>query len=323
MVWELLGIPIGIVFLYFGSEWMVDGAKKMAFRLGVAPFVVGLTVVAFGSSAPEAITSVVSSANPQIIVGNIVGSNIANVGLAIGLAAILSPIACKYKEIRFELMSMMIATIAITLMSTMGYLNWVDGIILVSALFVFVYAVYRLKRNAPADESIDPDLIEESKSVSMPMWKCVVLVVVGIIALYVGAKAFIAGSVELASMIGISDLLVGLIVVAVGTSLPELCICLLAAHRHENELVVSNIVGSIVFNCFFALGVGLFGATVPITHYVLVFHMPVMIILAGLMFIMIKSGNCISRKEGVILTGIYAVYIALMVIFPELSSGVV
>ena len=117
MSWELIGIPIGIVFLYFGSEWMVDGAKKIAFRLGIAPFVVGLTVVAFGSSAPEAITSLVSGSNPQIIAGNIVGSNIANVGIAIGLSALMAPLACKYKEIRFELITMMAASIGITLLA--------------------------------------------------------------------------------------------------------------------------------------------------------------------------------------------------------------
>lgn len=323
MSWILLGIPIGIVFLYLGSEWMVDGAKKMAFRLGITPFVVGLTVVAFGSSAPEAITSLVSGDNPQIIVGNIVGSNIANVGLAIGLAALISPIACKFKTIRFELISMMISVFVITLLALYGHYNWAMGIFLVIMLFLFVIAVYKYKTATGSTE--DSYEIEETQEdiLKTPMWKSSIMVILGIIALYIGAKSFIAGSVELAHIFGISDLLVGLLVVAVGTSLPELCICLLAAYRHENELVVSNIVGSIIFNSFFALGIGALVTTVPITHYTLVFHMPVMIIMSALLFLMIRTGNKINRIEGAALVGIYVVYIALMGLFPELTSGVV
>jgi cation:H+ antiporter len=319
----LLGIPIGLVFLYYGSEWMVDGAKKMAFRMGVTPFVVGLTVVAFGSSAPEAVTSLVSGNNPQIIIGNIVGSNTANIGLAIGLAAIISPVVCKYKEIRFELVTMMISIFVITLLALNGYYNWIIGLFLIACLFAFVYSVYVFKAKGRKDAPVeDKELAEESKDTSTPIWKSSIMVVLGILVLYVGAKVFIAGSVELAGIIGISDLLVGLLVVAVGTSLPELCICLLAAYRHENELVVSNIVGSIIFNSFFALGIGALVANVPITHYMLVFHMPVMILMGALMFIMIKSKDRISRPSGFLLFGIYAAYVALMAIFPELTSGV-
>ena len=322
MSWLLLGIPIGIILLYYGSEWMVDGAKKMALRLGVTPFVVGLTVVAFGSSAPEAITSLVSSANPQIIVGNIVGSNIANIGLAIALAAIISPIICSYKQIRFELISMLISTAVITVMALRGSLGWVEGIILVVSLFIFVGAVYYLKKDAPNTEKvIDPDILEDEHNTT-PIWISCTLVIVGIVVLYFGAQAFIKGAVELSSILGVSDLLVGLLVVAVGTSLPELCICLVAAYRHENELVVSNIVGSIVFNCFFALGIGLLFTTVPITHYMLVFHMPVMILMTVLMYMIIKSGNKIKRSEGVLLFAIYMIYLALMVIYPELTQSI-
>lgn len=323
MVWELLGIPIGMILLYFGSEWMVDGAKKMAFRIGVTPFVVGLTVVAFGSSAPEAVTSMVSGDNPQIIVGNIVGSNIADVGLAIGLAALISPVVCQYKEIRFELISMMISVIIVALLALNGYLNWVMGVFLVAALFVFVFCIYKYKAKLKEITASDKELEEESKNIVTSMWKCVVLVVVGIVVLYFGARAFITGSVELASMLGVSDLMIGLLVVAIGTSLPEICICILAAYRHENEIVVSNIVGSIIFNCFFALGVGALVTNVPIAHYTMVFHIPVMILFAALMFIMVRSRNKITKKDGVLLVSVYLAYIVLMIIFPELTSGVV
>ncbi len=322
MSWILLGIPIGIVLLYFGSEWMVDGAKKMAIRLGVTPFMVGLTVVAFGSSSPEVVTSLVSGNNPQIILGNIVGSNIANVGLAIGLAALISPIVCKYTEIKFELISMMVAVFVVSLMALSGSLGLIEGIILVAALFIFVYLAYRFKKDKKqVDDEEVVAVIEES--VKTPLWKCIVLVVVGLLLLYFGARAFVDGAVVLAEMFGVSDLMIGLIVVAVGTSLPELCICIIAAYRKENEIVVSNIVGSIVFNCFFALGVGVMYTTVPVTHYTIVFHLPVMILMAALLAIMIRTGNKVNRLEGVVLIGIYVTYVALMGLFPELTEGII
>ena len=318
MSWELIGIPIGIVFLYFGSEWMVDGAKKIAFRLGIAPFVVGLTVVAFGSSAPEAITSLVSANNPQIIAGNIVGSNIANVGIAIGLSALMAPLACKYKEIRFELITMMAASIGITLLATMGAIGWPVGLVLIAILFAFVYTVYRMK----VSDASDPELEKEAAENTTPLWKSAIMVVLGIACLYIGAKAFIAGAVELASMIGISDLLVGLIVVAIGTSLPEICICILGARRREVDLVISNIVGSNIFNALFVLGVGSLVTDVPFTEYMVIFHMPVMILLSAMLFAMIYKNNSVGKKGGALLLGVYFVYIALMAVFPQLTSGI-
>ena len=318
----LLGIPIGIILLYLGSEWMVDGAKKMAIRLGVTPFLVGLTVVAMGSSAPETITSLVSSNNPQIIIGNIVGSNIANVGLAIGLAALISPIVCRFDDIRFEIFSMVAAVVIIFVLALTGNLGLIQGAILVSALFVFIYFTYRLKRGTGGKDS-ENDELEREESTKTPLWKCIMFVIAGVIFLYFGARVFIEGAVELAGMFGVSELMIGLIVVAIGVCLPELSICIVAAYRKENELVVSNIVGSVVFNSFFALGIGVMYTTVAISHYVIVFHLPVMIMMAVLLVLMIKAGNRVTRWEGLMLIGIYAAYIALMGLFPELTQGMI
>ena len=318
MSWMLLGIPLGVILLYLGSEWMVDGAKKTAIRLGVTPFLVGLTVVALGSSAPEVVTSLLSSNNPQIIVGNIVGSNIANVGLAIGIAAVISPIACRFAGIKFEIASMLTAVLIVSLLALTGVLGLFHGMILLSALFIFIYLTYRLKKGSAAEKDEESEKEETKKT---PMWKCVVLVVAGMIFLYLGARVFIGGAVELAGMFGVSDLMIGLIVVAIGVSLPELCICVVAAYRKENELVVSNIVGSVVFNCFFALGAGVVFTTVPVTHYTMVFHLPVMLLMAALLVLMIRAGNKVTRWEGAVLICIYAAYISLMGIFPELTQG--
>ena len=213
---------------------------------------------------------------------------------------------------------MMAASIGITLLATMGSISWPVGLVLIAILLTFVYAVYRMK----VSDASDPELEKEAAENTTPVWKSAIMVVLGIACLYIGAKAFIAGAVELASMIGISDLLVGLIVVAIGTSLPEICICILGARRGEVDLVISNIVGSNIFNALFVLGVGTLVTDVPFTEYMVIFHMPVMILLSAMLFAMIYKNNSVGKKGGALLLGVYFVYIALMAVFPQLTSGI-
>lgn len=317
MEWVLFGIPIGIVFLYIGSELTVDGAKKFALRLGITPFAVGLTIVAVGSSAPEAITSLVSRENPEIIIGNILGSNSANAGIAIGLAAIISPIACKFADIKFEMAAMLTATLAIFALSLNGVIGYVDGIILLAMLVLFVVGVYRFKAKDAKEEAE-----EEEEPSGTPPAICLIMVAAGIALLYFGARWFVDGAVRLAEMSGMSDLMIGIVLVAIGSALPEICICLMAAYHGENELAVSNVVGSIVFNTFFALGVGALFVNIPIGTTTLMFHIPVMIFLAAVVFVSVYLKNAVGRKTGTLLFSAYAVYLALMFIFPELTSGV-
>ena len=321
MDWILLGIPIGIVMLYFGSDWMVKGGKGLALRLGVAPFVIGLTVLAFGSSAPECVTSIVSGDTPQIIIGNVVGSNIANIGLAIGLAALVGPLAAKYSTMRFELIVMMLSAVLITVMAMTGAIGTVEGLILMVLLFVFVFSVYRLKKDdAEGQEAYTSEVEEDDGPEFMRKTPFqILLVIVGLVLLYFGARFFIDGAKELASMVGVSDMLIGLIVVAIGTSLPELCISVMAAYRGEADLAVSNIVGSNIFNAFFVLGVGASLSTVPIVDSMMCFHLPVMLIFSAVMFLMIRGRNRIDRPMGAILVAMYAVYIAVMAFIPSLT----
>ncbi len=319
MFW-LLGIVLGIIMLYFGSDWLVDGAKKLAIRLGIAPFVIGLTVLAFGSSAPECITSIVSTSNPDIIMGNVIGSNIANIGLCIGLAALLNPMVAKYASMRFEIATMVFSAVLITLLGIAGFIGFIDGIILMSLLIIFILAVYFMKRgNKEGQESyvaeIDTDIDRSTKKLVLWIGMCIV----GLVLLYFGARFFIDGATQLAEMIGVSELMIGLIVVAIGTSLPELCISLMASFRGENELAVSNIVGSNIFNAFFVLGVGASLVNVPVSDITLSFHMPVMIALSVIMFIMVWRKNEISKLSGAFLLAIYVAYVLAMALVPSLT----
>ena len=319
MFW-LIGMILGVVMLYFGSDWLVDGAKKLALRLGIAPFVIGLTILAFGSSAPECVTSIVSTSNPDIIMGNVIGSNIANIGLCIGLAAILNPIVAKYSSMRFEIITMVFSALLITVMGISGFIGFIDGLILMTLLIVFVLSVYFMKRgDKEGQESyvseIDTEIDRSTKKLLLWIGMCAV----GLVLLYFGARFFIEGATDLAKEIGVSELMIGLIVVAIGTSLPELCISLMASYRGENELAVSNIVGSNIFNAFFVLGIGASLADVPISDKTLMFHMPVMIGLSLIMFLMVWKRNGISKVSGALLLSIYIAYILAMAFVPSLT----
>ncbi|MDR1690345.1 MAG: hypothetical protein LBR42_00690, partial [Candidatus Methanoplasma sp.] len=203
-----------------------------------------------------------------------------------------------------------------------GSLGFVAGLILITALFIFIFLTYKYRKDS-TDVDHEEEESEREESIRTPMWKCIILVLAGILLLYFGARAFIAGAVELAGLFGVSELMIGLIVVALGVSLPEVCITVIAAYHKENELVVSNIVGSVVFNCFFALGFGVLFTTVPVTHYTMIFHLPIMVIMVLLLVAMVKTGGRITRWEGVGLVGVYVGYIALMALFPELTQGIV
>jgi cation:H+ antiporter len=315
MFWILVSLVAGSAMLYFGSEWLVRGAKGLALRLGVSPFVIGLTIVAFGSSAPECITSVVSTSNPSLIIGNVVGSNIANVGLAIGLAAIVGPMAARFKDMKLEICVMMAACIGLCLLGLTGSIGRVTGIILIALLLVFIFYVFRRKKSDETGQAAYVDDVSEEK---LPTWLLAVMTVAGLVVLYFGARFFIDGAKDLAAMLGVSDMIIGLIVVAIGTSLPEMCISIMAAHKGEADLAVANIVGSNIFNVFFVLGVGAALVDIPVSESMMYFHMPVMLLFATAMFLAVYLRNRIERPTGLLFVGMYAVYIAIMGMVPSL-----
>ena len=314
----LLGIPVGIILLYLGSEWLVKGGKGLALRLGVPPFVIGLTILAFGSSAPECITSIVSTETPEIIIGNVIGSNIANIGIAIGLAAVIAPMAAKYSTMKIELAVMLLTAVALLALAFVGFAGLIIGAVFVVALVVFVYAVYRLKKNdAEGQASYTSDVGEDEKSEGYAM--LIALVVLGLILLYFGARFFVDGAVELSHILGMSEMFIGLVVVAIGTSLPEICISVLAARRGENDMAVANIVGSNIFNILFVLGIGAVLVDVPIPHSALIFHMPVMLLLTAVMILAVYKQNRISRPVGLFFISVYIAYVAIMMAVPSLT----
>ena len=293
MEWVLLGIPVGIIFLYFGSEALVDGGKNMALRLGITPFVIGLTVLAFGTSAPEAITSVVSRNDPGIVIGNVVGSNIVNIAVCIGLASIIFPISSVFRDNRIEFVTMILASLVVLVMA-FGGIGTIEGIILILMLIMFIFIVYKTKVNSPEAQAEAAEMGEAD----MPMWRCVLYIAAGLVLLYFGADMFVDGSKEVAEMAGVSELVIGLFLVAIGTSLPELCVSIMAAFRHENDIAVSNIIGSNIFNAFFVLGIGAVITDIPVYDSLFTLHIPVMILLSVLMTLFIWKWGKVDRISG-------------------------
>lgn len=314
MEWVLLGIPVGIVFLYFGSEALVDGGKNMALRLGITPFVVGLTVLAFGTSAPEAITSIVSRNDPGIIIGNVVGSNIVNIAVCIGLAAMIFPISSVFRDNRIEFITMILASLIVLVMA-FGGIGTVEGIILLLLLLLFIFIVYKTKVNSPEAQAEAAEMGEADK----PMWKCVLYIIAGLVLLYFGADMFVDGSKEIAEMMGVSELVIGLFLVAIGTSLPELCVSIMAAFRHENDIAVSNIIGSNIFNAFFVLGIGAVITDIPVYDSLFTLHIPVMILLSVLMTLFIWKWGKVNRISGSILVAVYVAYAVIILAMPNLA----
>ena len=314
MDWVLLGIPVGIVFLYFGSEALVDGGKNLALRLGITPFVIGLTVLAFGTSAPEAITSIVSRNDPGIIIGNVVGSNIVNIAVCIGLAAMIFPISSKFEDNRIEFVTMVLASLIVLVMA-FGGIGLIKGIILLALLFLFIVIIYKTKVNTPEAEAE----AEEVGEADMATWKAVVYILAGLVLLYFGADMFVEGSKDVAERMGVSELVIGLFLVAIGTSLPELCVSIMAAFRHENDIAVSNIIGSNIFNAFFVLGIGACISDIPVYDSLFTLHIPVMILLSVLMAAFIWKWGRINRFSGALIAGIYVIYAIIILAMPDLA----
>ena len=319
MFWIAACLIVGSVMLYFASDWLVTGAKGLARRLGVSPFVIGLTIVAFGSSAPECITSIVSTSDPPLIIGNVVGSNIANIGLAIGLAALAGPMAAKYESMRVEMIAMIASAVGLCAISFIGDIGRIAGIGMIILLFVFLYIVFtRKKTDGAGKEMYESEAVESPNSDRHGAPFLAVMVVVGLVLLYFGARFFIDGAKDLATLMGVSDLVVGLIVVAIGTSLPEICISFMASRRGEADLAVANIVGSNIFNILFVLGIGAVLVDIPISESLLIFHLPVMLLFSVVMFAVVRARGKIERPTGAIFVAMYAAYVGIMAMIPDL-----
>ncbi len=306
---DVLLLVLGIGVLYFGAEWLVRGAARLAGSLGVSPMVVGLTVVSFGTSAPELVVCTVAAwgGNPDLAIGNVMGSNLANIGLILGLTSMIRPLEVHSRVVWREMPIMLIVTLAIYPLAWDLEIGSGDGVILLLALAAYLMFVFQSVGSETSDVLHEyEDFIEAAgEKESRVRMGDVSLVIVGSAGLVLGGYCIVEGAVQVASALGIPQVIVGLTVVAVGTSLPELATSLVAAARREADIAVGNVIGSNIFNFAAILGTASIVAPLPIQPSVLTEELPAVLLMSLLLFPVLRSGWRIRRWEGTILVAAY------------------
>jgi len=303
---------VGLGLLIAGGEALVKGAGRIALSFGISPIVIGLTVVAFGTSAPELAVSVGASFSgaPDLIIGNVVGSNIYNILLIIGLSALIAPLIVGRQLVRREVPLMVAASLGTILLALDGSIGRLDGLLLFGSLLVWLGFLLRESRGIERTEAHDAAEVSTARRDRI---RSLAYIVAGLLMLVVGARWLVDGAVSVASALGLSDLVIGLTVVAIGTSLPELATSIIATVRGERDIAVGNIVGSNVFNLLAVLGLSaLIAGEVPVAQGALTFDLPVMAAVAVACLPIFFTGYRIARWEGVLFLGYgvgYTVYL--------------
>lgn len=325
MLLNIIYLIIGLVLILVGANALTDGASAAARRLGVSDLVIGLTVVAFGTSAPELAISVISAinGNAELAVGNVVGSNIINILLIVGITAIVRPINVERNAVRTDIPFVILSAIVLLVMGNGRLLNGegysvisrIDGILLLLFLIIFMrYTLSQAKNTIPINsESSESD---DNSVKMMPTWKSVVWIVGGLAGLIYGGDRFVEGAGEIARAIGVSDAVIGLTIVAGGTSLPELATSVTAALKGKSGIAIGNVIGSNIMNIFLILGCAATISPLPlgdIGNYDLL----VMTGASVLFWIFARffKRQVISRVEGVFMTLCYIAYISILLIF--------
>ena len=294
---------IGLVMLCFGGNWLVSGGVAIAKKFRISNLVIGMTIVAYGTSTPELAASIAAAGDHSaIILGNIVGSNIANVGMVIGVAAILVPLAVHKSVLRKEIPIMLGVSALLVLLSIDGELSQYDGILLLIGLGVF--AVYTFRSALKQREKSKDDTNSGKNNVYL---KSIGLIGIGIIVLYIGAILTVDNAVVIASEFGLSETIIGLTVIAIGTSLPELITSIIAIRKGHSDIGIGNIIGSNIYNILMIMGVGASLGGVLITADIYVDY-AIMIIFSLSLLIGLKT-QIINRTVGVILAAGYGLYL--------------
>lgn len=313
-----LGLVIaGLVLLIAGGEALVRGAATLANRVGLSPLVIGLVVVSAATSAPEFAVTVGSVLNgePDLAVGNVVGSNIVNILLILGISALVSPLLIKRQLVRFDIPVMVGISILLVTISLDGRLSVLDGVLLFTALVVHTaVSVLQGRRSRSAETVNQESLPLNSKPVAL--WLALILLLAGIGLLVAGAQVLVTGAVNIASALGVSSLVIGLTVVAVGTSLPELATSLVAIRRGETDMAVGNVVGSNIFNIGMVLGLPaiLFGDGIPVAAAVSAIDLPLMLGATIALLPIAFTGFVVARWEGALFLALYASYTLYLVL---------
>lgn len=316
-MWDWIALAGGILLLYFGAEWLVKGAAGLGRAFGVRPIVVGLTVIAYGTSMPELVVSGIAAVHgmPAIALGNVIGSNIANLGLILGITAAISPLAVEGTLIRRELPVMLATTLLIPLLVADGTVERWEALLLLSGAVAFTWVTARFARpDAERAAHLEADVEAVGAPHAEGKVRLSIIALIGLILLIAGGQLFVTGASGIAIAMGISQRVVGLTVAAIGTSAPELAASIVAALRGHASMAVGNVIGSNIFNVVFVLG-GV-GMIRPIKGSVETFGFDVFV-LAGITLLamaFLRGARIMVRWEGAALLICYAAYLTALVV---------
>lgn len=314
MLIELGYAALGLVLLVVAGDALVRGAVNLSLRLGIPALIVGLTVVAFGTSAPELLVSVkaVLDNAAGIALGNVVGSNIANVLLVLGLPALISTIHSGASDTRRSYLMMIAASALFIVLCLMGPIVWWHALILLAGLAYMLWDSYRSAQDHRANG--DPEEPLEGADPSMPAWKIAAFLIAGLIGLPLGADLLVDSAVVIARQIGVSETVIGLTLVAIGTSLPELATSIVAAIRKQADVALGNVIGSNMFNLLGIIGVAGLVGPMPVPETLLRLDLWVMLGASLLLVPFVLMGRDITRGVGVAFSAVYLTYLAVLVI---------
>lgn len=306
----LLGLflVVGLVLLVKGADWLVDGASKLAKRLGVTDLVIGLTIVAFGTSMPEFVVNMVSVADgaTDLAITNILGSNIFNTLVILGCSALVCPLVAQRSTVRLDIPLNIVAGVLVLVfvfisspMEPKG-LSRIEGLALLVVFAAFlVYTFYTAKADATTT----------TESTPFPLWKCVVLILAGLVGLVVGGEMIVKTAVAIARYCGVAEAVIGLTIVALGTSLPELATSVVAAFKHNNDIAIGNVVGSNIFNVFFILGTSAIIKHLPVYPGIEIDAALVAVSALAVWLLLCNKNRSINRWGGALLLVLYAGYL--------------
>ncbi len=309
----------GVGVLYIGAEWLVRGSSRLATSLGISPIVVGLTVVSFGTSAPELVVALIAALNdnPDLAMGNVMGSNLANIGLILGITAIVRPMDVAARVVGREIPVMLALTVLLFPLAADGQLEFLEGLALFTILVFYLAFVNSEAGGEDSAVELTFEGFAESKErvADRLAWTDVVLVALGSAGLVLGGTGIVSSAEFLAVEFGIPDVIVGLTIVAIGTSLPELATALVAAIRGEADIAVGNIIGSNIFNIAAILGITSMVTPIGVHAEVVTRELPAVLILSILLWPVTRSGLRVHRVEGAILVAAYFALTGWLVFF--------
>lgn len=301
---QILLLALGFTMLIKGADWFVDGASGIATKFGIPQLVIGLTIVAMGTSAPEAAVSISAAigGSADITIGNIVGSNILNIFIILGISAVITTLAVASSTIKYETPFMILVTVLLLVLGLDGTIGLIDGIILIIAFIAYLTYLFIMAKNNKE---------EQPEAKQMAIWKAILLTIIGLALIILGSNVTVDAATAIAKAFGVSERFIGLTIVALGTSLPELFTSVSAARKHNADIAIGNIVGSNIFNILFVVGISSVIVPVPFASN-FIFDTIVAIVAAALLLVCCLKTKSLKRPAGILMLICYAAYFIMI-----------